>query len=249
MVGRPETPRDDLPPLGRCIRDERKKKGMSRADLAQATAGHYKESTIRGIETGSTVPSPLGIRRLCNALPDVANELLELFRTDTIDPNQGLTRRSGRLHFYDAGELAGQWYGIWQTLRNGGLAIVLEQVDIATRPRSRFEIENRDGAKWLALDQNKEEDVPEPFRWRAYCEMTYENWIIGRFRSLGSSRIDGLFRLKFRSYAQMIVGNWMGSSYDNEHTYGALVLGRSEHDARRCFRQECEGQPALPLAR
>jgi transcriptional regulator with XRE-family HTH domain len=241
-MGRRGKSPEELLPMGAIVRRERERLNMTPEDLAEITV--YSPATIRSIETGHTNPSLEGLRSLCKALPEVADKLLEA-RNQTIDTHgeTGAQKpRSGSL------PTPGVWHGIWQTLRHRALATVLERIEIVASGRSRFELKNLDGARWLGAEEHSRDELLSPCRWKSKCEISPAGWIVGPFYSIGSPAIEGVLRLRHRGFEGTIVGYWMGSSYDNPHTYGTLVIGLSEGDAQRCFEQECADQPALPLA-
>ena len=243
MVGRPQKPLDALKPLGACIRRERERLKMSEAELAQKTK--YKEQTIRNLETGHMRPSRWRFQLICEALPEVAEELLGLFEKSEVGNGKD---SSGRVSGHDEDSILGIWNAMWQTLIRGARAAIVERVEITADKGSRFGLKNLDGARWLGIDAETERELPPPCLWTGFCELSPTGWLMGMFYSGGPRWIEGHIRGEYRRHEGTIVGYWMGSAYHNSHVYGALVLGGTEQDAQRCFEQENDKQPMLPLA-
>jgi transcriptional regulator with XRE-family HTH domain len=234
-----------LQPLGKAIRMERGRLGLSCADLAELTKGHYKDNTLRGIESGGNTPSQLGLQRLCEALPAIADDLVLLHKNDTVDTYRGTNR--SRPALVDATRLTGQWYAFWQTMRYRSPASIVEPVEISSKGKPRFEMNSQDGGSWLEVALAEGEPPPSHIHWRAQCEISGEVWVTGRFHSLGDQRIDGVFRLKLINQSDIMAGHWMGCCYDSEQIYATLVVGRSRQRAQACFEEACQHQPTLPL--
>lgn len=256
-------PAKDLAPPGRQIREARKKElGLSSDAFAQLIG--YEGSHIRNVERGAN--GYKGIREACErtaALCEdahtkkVLDDLVAFLRAYKPDPSKVIDPRRGTVRKQDqeraADHLAGQWSAIWQHLRNGEEILVAETVQVTASGNGRgLTIANGTDSSWLKSEPSK--NVEEPggpvhfLHWSATCRITKNGrWVNGDFRSLSAANnVDGMFRLRLGGFSEVIVGDWVGGSWDSERTHGLLVFGRTLDLAEKRFVNERRKFPDLP---
>ncbi len=261
---RQRIPLNELPPAARCLREACEKLKITSPKFAKLLTTSY--SHIRGLESGSANCAQSFIDTCAAAAEQITEESQAAVVRQLVKDLQAIrdeesTRielgmgseakiRPRRRVGPDALALAGEWYAIWQTLRNCEQAVVLERVEIEASRQRRFKMKNVGDSRWLELElTDEEEDEPRHFRWLASCQLNMEQWISGHFDSLSRrARVAGSFRLKLDNFPEVMVGNWMGVSADSERTYAILVLARNEKLALKRFNAERETSPCLPFA-
>lgn len=253
-MGAPAKPMEDLDPPGRQIREARKNE-LNLSAEAFGRLLNYDGSHIRNVELGKTgygglakrceqVAITCEVESTARVLNDLA-KFLRSFRADAtkaIDPRRGTERKQEQGRTVEA--LVGEWRAIWQTCRNGEEAWVGETVVVTVLGNGRgLRMENREDSRWLKAGEA--EYVEEPgkpnhlLRWSAACRMTKDGrWVNGEFTSLAEAKVDGLFRLRVDNFPEVMVGDWLGESWDSERTHGLLVLARDGERAETRFAQE-----------
>lgn len=268
-MGRTRKDPDKMPPAGRRVRGARDLLGMSEEEFAKAL--DYGKTTIRGYETQESQESSVlgtnfiaACRRRAEEAADEEEERkifgelaadLQAMANKRINKLKGTEQKIEMGVRSDARPLSGVWSAIWQTLRDGSAAVLVETVEISVlRPGPNFEMSNRDDSRWLELfgaDAETVVEQPGHFHWSAACmvgKADADAWIGGDFASLSNIRVEGQIRVKLDNFYESMIGNWMGVSVDSERTYGLLIIARTELQAKKIFTYERDLNPALPYA-
>jgi hypothetical protein len=250
----PATPIKELrQPFADCLAAIITRTGLERRAFAQHIG--YSPSHLGGVVSSNQNPAAgiVDAVRACELVSEAEvltlATLYEAFRdarAGLIDTYKGARHKQS--HGVDV--LEGDWYACWQTVRDDVEALLIEGVSISAKSGGRFLMANVAGAPLLDTRDRGQAAPPSylNWEWKAECELTLASRVSGQLKS-DNRLIDGLFHLKLDPLHTIMVGYWMGVSYDSDQTVALLAIGRELDATERQFARAQGQHPQLPFYR
>jgi transcriptional regulator with XRE-family HTH domain len=239
MTGNGATPSvPDEADFGAALRQFRLRQGLSQEQMARRIS--YSRPHLANLERGALLPGRGFLPRIEAVFPGGLAALQAPYRL-ALRQQLRIRRRSMPEQLAGAeplgvegldppGEsngtvsLTGTWHALWETSAEGRLSIDSEAVTIDQQGTDLC-IENRERAP---------ENPLGAYLWRAHCRIYDNRHILGVYVPREANvRSKGVVYLTLHTSGALMLGRWLGCSYDDEFASGFSVIARDRDVARR----------------
>ncbi|MGH8884061.1 MAG: helix-turn-helix domain-containing protein [Egibacteraceae bacterium] len=209
----------ETPTFAHTLRKVWKHSGLRQEEFAERLA--YKRSTVANMMRGIHLPPLEFLDKVEESFPGARSELEPLLRRER-------ENRGRHAPMWDAAgiDLSGTWHAVWETT-------VEDELNINT------EVLRVEQAGNHVVLQNEAVSPANPiggYLWRADCTLHDNAFLMGSYTAIDpNDRQRGVMFYTVHRSGQLMVGRWVGCTYDTDIYDGLTVLAREPEVARVRF--------------